>query len=272
MQGAQLSGARRFSFAHNDVAAAERLLAQHRDRHKRALLVIEGHYSMDGDIPDLPAFIALAKRYRAWLMVDEAHSVGVLGKTGRGIAEHFGIDPMQVDFWMGTLSKTLAGCGGYIACRWAAAEYLRYHAAGSVYSVSMPPPIAAASLAALEIMLEEPQRIAALNTNAANFLARARSAGLDTGTSRGFAIVPVILGSSILAARLSAALLERGVNARPIIYPAVPERTARLRFFLSSEHTREHIEFAVTATAEELGKLKMSQTKTISDQAAQASS
>jgi 8-amino-7-oxononanoate synthase len=255
-QGAQLSGARRLSFPHNDVAAAERLLATHRPQRGRVLIVIEAHYSMDGDIPDLPAFSDLARRHRAWLLVDEAHSIGVLGAHGRGIGEHFGLGPAAADLWMGTLSKTLAGCGGYIACRREIAEYLRYSAPGFVYSVGMPPPMAAASSAALDLLAEEPERVARLNANTRIFLDATRAAGLDTGLSQGFAIVPIIVGSSIAAGRLSAALYDRGINVQPILYPAVPERAARLRFFLSSEHSREHIDRTVAILVEEDKKVR----------------
>lgn len=255
-QGAQLSGARRLSFPHNDVAAAERLLAAHRPQHGRALIVIEGHYSMDGDIPDLPAFSDLARRHRAWLMVDEAHSIGVLGARGRGIAEHFGLGTDAADLWMGTLSKTLAGCGGYIACRREIAEYLRYSAPGFVYSVGMPPPMAAAAATALALLAEEPERVAKLHANTRAFLDSAKAAGLDAGLSQGFAIVPIIVGSSIAAGRLSAALYDRGINVQPILYPAVPERAARLRFFLSSEHTREQIDRTIAILAEEDKKVR----------------
>ena len=117
VQGAILSGARRVPFAHLDHEAADRLLGETRSRNGHALLVIEGHYSMDGDVPDLPAFIAVARRHRAWLMVDEAHALGVLGPRGFGSADRFGIDPREVDIWMGTLSKSLVSCGGYIAGR-----------------------------------------------------------------------------------------------------------------------------------------------------------
>ncbi len=255
-QGAQLAGARRLVFPHNDVAAAERLLAEHRARCGNALVAVEGHYSMDGDVPDLPAFSALARRHGAWLLVDEAHALGVLGARGRGTAEHFGLDGSAADLWMGTLSKTFAGCGGYMACRHRVAEFLRYSSPGFVYSVGIPPPVAAAACAALDLLLEEPERVAALNANAQAFLDGARAAGLDTGSSQGFAIVPIMLGSSIAAARLSAALFRRGINVQPILYPAVPERAARLRFFLSSEHRREQIDTTLAIVTEETAKVR----------------
>lgn len=256
LQGALLAGARRLAFPHNDWEAAERLLREHRGRHGRALVAIEGHYSMDGDVPDLPAFSTMARRHRAWLLVDEAHATGVLGAQGRGTAEHFGLDGGAADLWMGTLSKTFAGCGGYIACRRPVAEYLRYSSPGFVYSVGMPPPVAAAACAALDLLEEEPQRVAALRANARAFLDGARAAGLDTGSSQGHAIVPILLGSSIAAARLSAALFGRGINVQPILYPAVPERGARLRFFLTCEHRREEIAKAIAILAEETVKLR----------------
>ena len=251
VQGAQLSGARRLSFPHNDAAAAERLLTENRSRHKRVMLVIEGHYSMDGDIPDLPAFSAIARRHGAWLLVDEAHSLGVVGKTGRGIAEHFDLPSSAADFWMGTLSKTLSGCGGYIAGRHELVEYLKVSAPGFVYSVGMPPPIAAAAVASLDVMAREPERVAKLNANTRLLMDEIGRAGLDTGLSAGYGIVPVITGSSISAARLSDGLFKRGINVQPIIYPAVPEKSARLRFFVSSEHTPEQIATTVRILAEE---------------------
>ena len=148
-EGARLSGARRIAFDHNDWAAAERELAAQRRRHGRALLVIEGHYSMDGDLPDLPRFAAIARRHDALLMVDEAHSLGVLGATGRGIAEQCGADPGLVDIWMGTLSKTLSACGGYIAGKRRLVDLLRHTAPGFVYSVGLAPPLAASALESL---------------------------------------------------------------------------------------------------------------------------
>jgi 8-amino-7-oxononanoate synthase len=251
VQGAQLSGSRRLSFPHNDVAGAERMLGENRSRHKRVMLVIEGHYSMDGDIPDLPAFSAMARRHGAWLLVDEAHSLGVVGKTGKGIAEHFNLPASAADFWMGTLSKTLSGCGGYIAGKRDLVEYLKVSAPGFVYSVGMPPPIAAAAIASLDMMEREPERVARLNANTRLLMDEIGRAGLDTGLSAGLGIVPVITGSSISAARLSDALFKRGINVQPIIYPAVPEKSSRLRFFVSSEHTAEQIATTVAILKEE---------------------
>ncbi|MEL5849277.1 MAG: aminotransferase class I/II-fold pyridoxal phosphate-dependent enzyme [Candidatus Igneacidithiobacillus chanchocoensis] len=243
--GATLSGAQRLSFPHNDIAALEKLLAQQRHRAERVLIVVEGLYSMDGDYPDLPALLALKERYQCWLMVDEAHSLGVLGAHGLGIAEHFGIDPRRVDIWMGTLSKTLAACGGYVAGEQALIDNLRHLAPGFLYSVGLSPPLAAAALTALQILLREPERVQQLQENGQHFLRQAKAAGLDTGSSAGLAITPVIVGSSLRAVRLSADLLRAGVHVQPILYPAVPEQQARLRFFLSSEHRGEELQQAI---------------------------
>lgn len=246
-EGVRLSGARRLSFAHHDWRAAEAALAEARRSARRALLLIEGHYSMDGDIPDLPRFIDIARRHDAWLMVDEAHALGVVGARGHGVHEHFGIDPHEVDIWMGTLSKTLSGCGGYIAGNASLIEWLRHSAPGFVYSVGLAPALAAAAAESLAILYAEPERVARLQANAALFLRLAREAGFDTGTATAHAIVPVILGSSIAAARYSQKLLERGINVQPIIYPAVTEKAARLRFFFSSAHSDDDIRTTIAA-------------------------
>ncbi len=253
--GAQLSGARRIAFPHNDWAALEALLARERRSFQRVLIVLEGLYSMDGDIPDLPRFVEIKHRHRAFLMVDEAHSFGVLGRRGLGIREHFGLEGGAVDLWMGTLSKALAGCGGYIAGERALVDNLRHVSPGFVFSVGMAPPLAAASLAALECMLAEPWRVAALQARGREFLRLAGDAGIDTGTSQGYAIVPAITGSSVRAGRLSQAMYERGINVQPILHPAVPENSARLRFFLSSQHTSEQIAGAVRTLAAELNRV-----------------
>ena len=254
--GAQLSGAQRRSFAHNDLDALESLLAATRHEHRRALIVIEGLYSMDGDVPDLAGFVALKERYDAWLMVDDAHGLGVLGKTGAGLFEHAGVDPRAVDIWMGTFSKTLSACGGYICGPSALIEYLKCTAGGFIYSVGMSPPLAAAAEAALDVMHAEPERVERLRQNGALFLACARKVGLDTGFSLGLAVIPVIVGDSLKSVTLSDRLFKRGINVQPIIHPAVPERASRLRFFMTSEHTPEQIRETVSAVAEELAAIE----------------
>jgi 8-amino-7-oxononanoate synthase len=253
--GIQLSGARRLSFAHNDCNALDQLLSQCRLQYERVLVVLEGVYSMDGDFPELPRFVEIKHRHRAFLMVDEAHSLGVLGEGGLGIHEHFGLRGSDVDIWMGTLSKTLASCGGYVAGDKALVEHLKCAAPGFVYSVGMPPPAAAAALAALRILRAEPSRSQTLRRRGRQFLELARARGIDTGSSAGLSVIPTITHSSLKAARLSAALYRRKINALPIVYPAVQERSARLRFFVSSEHSEEQIRSTVEVLAEELRRL-----------------
>lgn len=250
LQGIQLSGAKRLSFPHNDHTTLEQILKTQRHAFERVLVVLEGIYSMDGDYPDLPAFVAIKKRYRAFLMVDEAHSFGIMGEKGMGIREHFNLQGTDVDIWMGTLSKSLAGCGGYIAGETALVEHLKFLAPGFLYSVGMPPSVAASSLAALEQIQRDPELTKTLKERGQLFLQLAREAGIDTGSSAGLAIIPAITGSSLKAVRLADRLFEQRINVQPIIYPAVPEKSARLRFFISCLHTEEQIRTTVARLAE----------------------
>jgi 8-amino-7-oxononanoate synthase len=256
VMGGTLSGAARRSFAHNDLDNLDQMLAATRNKFERALIVVEGHYSMDGDYPDLARLIDIKTRHEAWLMVDEAHALGVLGRRGHGIAEHCGVDPRRVDIWMGTLSKTLAGCGGYIAGCKELVDYLRLTVGCFVFSVSMPPLIAASAQKALEILHREPERVGRLQHNAAYFFALARERGLDTGTAAGTAVCPIMVGDSLPTVVLSHRLLERRINALPVTHPAVPAKSSRLRFFVTAMHTQAQIETAIEVTAEELAKVR----------------
>ena len=252
IMGARLSRATTIAFRHNNLNDLEKILAEHRSKHKNALVLTEGLYSMDGDFPDLPRLIEIKKRFGCWLMIDEAHSLGVLGKTGRGIAEHYGVDPREVDIWMGVISKTLASCGGFICGHKDLIEILKYHSPGFVYTVGLSPPATAAALAALEVIKSDPERVRRLQENGQLFLQEAKKAGLNTMTSAGYSVVPIMIGCSIRAVRLTERLLARGINALPIIHPAVPMKAARVRFFISSRHTPEQIRNTVAIVAEEL--------------------
>ncbi|WP_299201278.1 aminotransferase class I/II-fold pyridoxal phosphate-dependent enzyme [uncultured Amphritea sp.] len=240
--GAQLSGAKRLSFSHNDMKALEQLLEQHRHQFERVVVIVEGLYGMDGDYPDLPRLIELKQQYHCFLMVDEAHSFGVLGRSGKGLRETFGISGTDVDIWMGTLSKTLSGCGGYIAGETALIDNLRYLSPGFLYSAGIPAPTAAAAISSLQIMAKEPERITRLHDISAYFLEQATLAGLNTGDCRGIAIVPIIIGSSVKTTRIAESLFQQGVNVQSIVYPGVPENSARLRFFLCCDHTRHQVD------------------------------
>ncbi|MCI0358028.1 MAG: aminotransferase class I/II-fold pyridoxal phosphate-dependent enzyme [Planctomycetaceae bacterium] len=255
IQGAILSGARRRPFPHNDWEALDELLAEIRRDYRRVLVAIEGVYSMDGDFPDLPRFVEVKQKHKAILMVDEAHSIGTMGRTGRGIGEHFGVDPRDVDLWMGTLSKTFGSCGGYIAGCKEVVEYLKYTAPGFVYSVGIPPSNAAAALASLKVLKQQPDRVARVQANSRLFLSLCKARGLNTGLGNNTPVVPVITGNSMHALLLSRALFERGINVQPILYPAVEEEKARLRFFITAAHTEDQLRRTADVVAEELEKI-----------------
>lgn len=256
LEGVKLSGATSVLFPHNDLDALEALLREHRPRHRRAMIAVEGLYSMDGDVPDMRRLLAIKRRHDAWLMVDEAHSDGVLGEHGRGIAEEQDVDPTEVEIWMGTLSKAFAATGGYIAGSRALIEFLKIQAPGFLYSVGMPPAMAGAALAALQILEQEPGRVAALRANGALFLQRARAAGLDVGLSIGASVVSVMTGDTLTTTVLANRLLQQGLYVVPIIFPAVGEKQGRLRFFITARHTAQQIETAVDMTARELSRLR----------------
>ncbi|TSE01534.1 aminotransferase class I/II-fold pyridoxal phosphate-dependent enzyme [Skermania sp. ID1734] len=252
LQGCKLSGATRHPFPHNDHRALDQLLTAVRHQYRRVLILIEGVYSQDGDIPDLPAFIEVKKKHQALLMIDEAHSIGVLGAHGGGAGEHFGIDRADVELWCGTMSKALAGCGGYVAGSRELIQFLKYTTPGFVYSVGITPPNAAASLAALRQLKAQPEALERLRKNSRLFLELAKEFGINTGDSHDTPVIPCIVGDSRRTLALSDALLKRGINVNPIIYPAVPEDLARLRFFITSCHSEEQIRDTVKILAEEL--------------------
>jgi 8-amino-7-oxononanoate synthase len=259
LQGIYLSGAKRLPFSHADLNELEQFLNQIRADYRRTLICSEGLFSMDGDICDLPRLIELKKHFRCNLMIDEAHSIGVLGAAGRGIAHHFpGVDPNDVDLWMGTLSKSFASCGGYIAGRASLVRYLKFTAPGFLYSVGMSPPNAAAALKSLQLMQRQPEIVEQLRQRSKLFLDLARAGGINTGFSSGAAVIPAIIGNSIQCMQLSEALAARKINVQPIVHPAVEENAARLRFFISATHSEEEIRHAVQVLSEEAKKIEQS--------------
>jgi len=246
LDGCRLSRARVRRFAHNNVDALEEELC--RESRGRSLVIVEGIYSMDGDICPLPEIVALKKRYAFTLMVDEAHSIGVLGRTGRGVDEHFGIPSREIDLWMGSLSKAIPANGGYLAGTQAAMVYLKYESAPFMFSAALCPSAVASSLAALRIIADEPSRVRTLARRAAALREGLRALGLDTDDSS-TAIVPVILGSNERTYRFSRGLFERGVLASAVVQPAVPEDTSRLRLCAMACHSEEDIDTIVDACA-----------------------
>ena len=250
MQGAGASKAGKRSFRHNDHVQLDGLLRDLRSQYKRIVVAIEGVYSMDGDYPDLPKFIEVKKRHDALLYVDEAHSLGTMGPEGRGICDFFGCDPADGDLWMGTISKALGAGGGYLAGGERLIRYLGYTTPAFVFSTACSPPNAAAALEGLRVIQREPWRVTRLRERSELFLKLAADCDLNTGESSDTPVIPIIVGSSSRAMLVSQMLLERGINARPILYPAVRESAARVRFFITSEHSEEQIVQAVEAVAE----------------------
>jgi 8-amino-7-oxononanoate synthase len=257
VQGSMLSQAARRTFPHNDFDFVDRLLGEVRGDFRRVVVAVEGAYSMDGDYPDLPRLLAVKRRHRALLYIDEAHSLGVMGPSGRGIFEHFGVDPIDGDLGMGTISKALASGGGFLAGRKKFIQYMKYTTPANVFATALSPANAAAALASLEILKKEPERVARLRDRAEMFLRLAQERGLDTGLSGGTPIVPIVVGDSMRSLAVSAALLRRGIDAQPILYPAVPESKARVRFFLTAEHTEEQVLRTIDALAESVDASKL---------------
>lgn len=254
-EGIRLSGATAFRFAHNNVSQARSLLRR-RKKFRHALIITEGVFSMDGDIAPIPELIELKREHDAFLMVDEAHSMGVIGPEGRGVCDHFALRSDDVDIWMGTLSKAFASCGGYIAGSRELVNSLRFSAPGFVFSCGISPPNAAAALAAVRLMKQEPERVRRLDDNVQLFKSLALRAGLNLGTTDGSAVIPIIVGCSLTCLMAAHLLYEAGIIAHASFYPAVPLDGARLRFFLTAMHNPNEIEHAVQATAEAIGRAR----------------
>ena len=249
IDGAQLSGARRIAFPHGNLDHLERYLDQHRTEFRQCFILVEGIYSMDGDLPDLERLVEIKKRFDAYLFVDEAHSLGVLGETGRGISEHYGIAATEIDILMGTLSKSFASCGGFIAANKELIRYLRYTTPAFVYSVGMTPANTAAALRAIQIAQNEPERVKQVQENGRHFFELLKSENLNVGYSAGFNIVPIIVKNTKKTVRFSNALLDAGINAQAIFHPVVPESEARLRLFVTSSHEKQLLEQSVETIA-----------------------
>ncbi len=255
IQGAIHSHALRRPFPHNDWQALDAMLADIRGDYQRVLIAIEGVYSMDGDYPDLPRFLEVKTRHKVMLMVDEAHSVGTMGAKGRGLAEHFGLETCDVDIKMGTISKALGSCGGYIAGSRELVKYLKYTAPAFVFSNAISPTAAAAAYAAIRKIERDPEPVTRCRARSELFLRLAKERQFDTGPSLGTPIIPIIIGNSLVALMLSRKLFARGINVHPILHPAVEEKAARLRFFITAAHTEEQIRYTIDTMDEELKKL-----------------
>ncbi|MBO4367662.1 MAG: aminotransferase class I/II-fold pyridoxal phosphate-dependent enzyme, partial [Clostridia bacterium] len=243
--GVRLSEADSKAFGHNDFEMLEKTLKAIQGRYNKVLIIVEGVYSMDGDIAPIPEFVRLKEQYGCFLMVDEAHSGGVIGDNGGGVDDYFHLKPHDVDIKMGTLSKALGTCGGFIAADHSIVEYLRYSMDGFVFTAGIAPPLAAACMKAIEIIRRDNTAVTKLHRNIEYFTRLAREAGMDIGLAGKTAIVPVLIGSDAEAARISNMLMKRGVFAPPAMYPAVPMGKSRIRFTVSSTHSEEQLDKAI---------------------------
>ena len=244
IDGIRLSKAERSIFKHRDMDDLERHLEKHRDKRVK-LVVTDGVFSMDGDIATLPAIVERAERFQALVMVDDAHASGVLGKNGRGSVNHFGLDG-RVDLQMGTLSKAIGVLGGYVAGAQPVRDFLIHRARPFLFSTSHPPGVAAACIAAIDVLLAEPERIDQLWKNTKRFKDGLKRLGFDTGASE-TPITPVIVGKGAVAMQLSDRLFSLGVFAQGIGYPTVPEGRARIRTIVTSAHTEAQLDRALEA-------------------------
>lgn len=247
IDGCRMSGAEFLEFKHNDIDSLAEKLCQSGARRK--LVVVDAVFSMDGDIIDLPGVIDLCRKHQALLMVDEAHSIGVLGKTGRGVQEHFNLSADDIDIKMGTLSKTLAGCGGFVAAREEVITYLRHHARGYIFSGALPSGQASVAIAALDVIEREPELVRKLQANQQHYLAGLKAIGFDTAKSV-TPIVPVMTRTTDIALEMTRLCRAAGLFVIPVCYPAVPMDAPRLRTCVSAVHTTEDIDFALQVLAD----------------------
>lgn len=255
VDGCLMSGAKFLRFFHNDMEALEARLHQ-ADPDAAKLVVADAVFSMDGDIINLPKVVELCRKYSAWLMIDEAHSVGVLGQTGRGIEEHFGMRD-AIDIKMGTLSKTIPSVGGYIAGKQDLIDYLRHATRAYIFSAALPPAQAAAANESFRVILDEPWRVQKLCANTDQFINGIQARGFDTLNTE-TAIVPIVCGSDEQAFRMTGEAHRHGVFVLPVVSPAVPPGLARLRATITSAHEPGEIEEAmdiIEAAGEKVGVL-----------------
>ncbi|OGP76526.1 MAG: 8-amino-7-oxononanoate synthase [Deltaproteobacteria bacterium RBG_16_49_23] len=243
IDGCRLSFGKVKKFRHNDMKDLERVLEGAKDKGK--LIIVDGVFSMEGDIADLPPIVKLARVYGARVMVDDAHGVGVLGAGGRGAAEHFGLEN-EVDLIMGTYSKSLAAIGGFVAGSWEVINYIKHTARSMIFSASLPPALVASVSTALDIIEEQPQLITQLWINTRKMLQGYKDLGFDTGTSE-TPIVPIIIGDTLKVFGMCKLLFENGVFVNPVASPAVPPGRELLRTSYMATHTEEQLDRVLEA-------------------------
>ncbi|MFJ9538359.1 aminotransferase class I/II-fold pyridoxal phosphate-dependent enzyme [Streptomyces sp. NPDC101225] len=256
VDGARLSGGVRKIYQHNDMADLERILKRADDRSGGRLIVADGVFSMHGDICDLPEIVRLAKEYDARIMIDDAHATGVLGERGSGTTEHFGLKG-EVDLELGTMSKALAGMGGFVVGEEEVVEYLRFYSNSYVFAANIPAGVAAGLIASIDVIEAEPERIARLWSNIRLLHGQLADAGFDLESTRS-AILPLVIGDERKAMEMGRAVRARGLYCQTVVFPGVPLGDARLRVSVTCEHTREDLENAAgifVEAAREVGVL-----------------
>jgi 8-amino-7-oxononanoate synthase len=246
IDGVRLGFGKSFKFRHNDMADLEAKLQRAHDTRSK-MIIVDGVFSMEGDLCDLPKLVELKNRYGTRLMVDDAHGLGVFGDNGRGTAEHFGLES-EVDLTMGTFSKSLATVGGFIAGPAQVIEFIRHHARSQIFSAATPPPMAAAVIAALEIVKREPERREQLWGNTRYMKRELKTLGFDTGNSDS-PVIPIVIGDEVTTFTMAKRLQEEGVFANAIVPPAVPQSEAMIRTSYMATHTREHLDQALASLA-----------------------
>lgn len=242
VDGCLMSGARFLRFRHNDMQSLEQRLQQAPSGVAK-LVIADAVFSMDGDIIDLPKVVELCQRYHAWLMIDEAHSVGVLGRTGRGIEEHFNM-PDVIDIKMGTLSKTIPSVGGYVAGKRDLIDYLRHSSRAYIFSAALPPAQVAAAREAFRVIMDEPWRVEKLSINTKQFIQGLKERGFNTLETQ-TAIVPILCGEDEAAFAMTREAQMRDIFVLPVVSPAVPPGLARLRATVTAAHEPHEIEHAM---------------------------
>jgi 8-amino-7-oxononanoate synthase len=242
VDGCRLSYGKTYKFAHNDMEDLDRVLANIRNNHPRCgiMIVVDGVFSMEGDIIDLPGLVNVAEKHEARVMIDDAHSIGVLGRTGAGTAEHFGLQD-RVDLAMGTFSKSFASQGGFVASKREVIDYIKHTGRALMFSASITPASAAAVLAALEIIQNEPERREHLWKNTLRMQRELKSLGYDTGNTA-TPIIPLVIGEDMACFVFWKALFDNGVFTNPVVSPAVPPGRALIRTSYTATHTDEQLD------------------------------
>lgn len=256
IDGCRLSRADKTVFKHSDMEDLERVLKEKRESYRNVLIITDGVFSMDGDIAKLPEIVELAEKYECMTYVDDAHGSGVLGESGRGTVDHFGLHG-RVDFSIGTLSKAIGSVGGYVACNETAYEWLNHRGRPILFSTSIPPASVAAAIEAITMLMESTEYTDRLWDNARYFKEKLTALGFDTGNSE-TPITPVMVGDEAKTMAFSKKLLENGVYVSGIVFPTVPRGTGRLRCMVTAGHTKEQLDKAISifeSTAKEIGIL-----------------